>query len=203
MILPISENTLAKPPAGKLDVTITYLEMTGTQPRQPLPRAPDKVALMRATSPTVSFYRYLYAAVGEPWLWYERRKMDDATLASIIRSREVEIYVLYKGGVPAGFVEVDRRSRVDAELSYFGLLPEFIGQKLGPYLLNWGIHAAFSCGADRLRVNTCSLDHPNALATYKKAGFVPVREQKIVVDDPRVLGILPRHAAPHIPIAEG
>jgi GNAT superfamily N-acetyltransferase len=191
-------------PAGKLGITITYLEMTDTQPRQPLPRAPgDKIALMRAFQPPVSFYRYLYSAVGEPWLWYERRKMDDEALAAIIQSREVEIYVLYKGGVPAGFVEVDRRSRVDVELSYFGLLPEFVGQGLGPYLLGWGIHAAFSCGADRLRVNTCTLDHPKALATYQRAGFVPVRQQSLIVDDPRVLGILPRHAAPHIPINEG
>lgn len=191
-------------PAGKLGVTITYLEMTDTQPRQPLPRAPgDKIALMRAFQPTVSFYRYLYSAVGEPWLWYERRKLDDDALAAIIQSREVEIYVLYKGGVPAGFVEVDRRSRVDVELSYFGLLPEFLGQGLGPYLLGWGIHAAFSCGADRLRVSTCTLDHPKALATYQRAGLVPVRQQSLVVDDPRVLGILPRHAAPHIPINEG
>jgi len=35
----------------------------------------------------VHFYRYLYTAVGEPWLWFERRLIDDAALAMQIHSR--------------------------------------------------------------------------------------------------------------------
>jgi len=60
-------------PRGKLADIVTYLEMTARPLRPPVPAPAGKLALMRAESCTVSFYRYLYGAVGEPWLWFERR----------------------------------------------------------------------------------------------------------------------------------
>ena len=40
---------------------------------------------------------------------------------------------------------------------------------------------------DRLAVNTNTLDHPGALATYRKAGFHVVRSEAAELRDPRVL----------------
>ena len=101
-------------PPGKLRVVVTYLEMT-SQPATPKQRPPvEKLALLRAEHPTVSFYRYLYNTVGEPWLWSERRRMDDAALAAVIHDRRVEIMVLYVGGVPAGFAELNLKQYAEA-----------------------------------------------------------------------------------------
>ena len=60
--------------------TITYLEMLArpTSGRAPTPFG--KLALMRAENCTVSFYRYIYDTVGEPWLWFERKLFGDAGL---------------------------------------------------------------------------------------------------------------------------
>ena len=156
-----------------LEVTITYLEMTAppTRPTVPIPTL-GKMALLRAERPTVSFYRYLYDTVGERWLWWDRRRLDDAALAAIIQDPLVEIYVLYVDGVPAGYAEVDRRKPDEIELAYFGLLPEFIGRGLGPFLLNWAIDTAWFHHPKRVWVNTCTLDHPKALQIYQRAGFV-------------------------------
>src|ERR1700686_1999203 len=90
-----------------LDDVITYLEMREppTTPRIPAPFA--KLALMRAENCTVSFYRYLYETVGTPWLWYERRLLDDAALAAEIARESTEIFVLTVSGVPAGYFELD------------------------------------------------------------------------------------------------
>jgi GNAT superfamily N-acetyltransferase len=187
-------------PPGKLRVVVTYLEMT-SQPTTPKQRPPvEKLALFRAEHPTISFYRYLYNTVGEPWLWSERRRMDDAALAAVIHDPRVEIMVLYVGGVPAGFAELNRRRTEAVDLSYFGMIPDFIGMKLGPFLLNCAIDAAWSGGAKKLTVNTCTLDHPKALGLYQRAGFVPVRQVTRIADDPRVTGVIPPHAAPQHPI---
>ncbi|MDB5408161.1 MAG: family N-acetyltransferase, partial [Rhodospirillales bacterium] len=62
---------------GKLEDVITYLEMTSRPPRPKLPTPAGTLALMRAERCTVSFYRYLYNTVGEPWVWFERRKWSD------------------------------------------------------------------------------------------------------------------------------
>ena len=39
----------------------------------------------------------------------ERRLMSDAELERTIQDSKVEIYVLYRDGVPAGYGEIDRR----------------------------------------------------------------------------------------------
>src|SRR5512135_2693426 len=86
------------PAMALLDDVITYLEMRErpTTPRLPAPHA--RLALMQAENCTVSFYRYLYETVGTPWLWYERRKLDDAALAAQIGKPTTEIFVLYVVG---------------------------------------------------------------------------------------------------------
>ncbi len=176
---------------GKIDTTITYLEMT-ERPTHPhvVPPQGMKLALMRATRPSVAFYRFLYNTVGEPWLWYERRALDDVALSQIISDERVEIYVLYVEGVPAGYAELDRRQPPDIELAYFGLLPDYIGKGLGRYLLTWAIDTAWSHEPTRLWVNTNSLDHPKALALYQRCGFRPYKQERRLFDDPRILGLI-------------
>lgn len=186
-------------PDGKLETMVTYLEMT-ERPRAVhwMPSA-GKLAFMRAERPIVSFYRYLYNTVGEPWLWYERRALSDEALGRIIRDKAVDVYVLYVDGVPAGFGELDRRHRNEIEIAYFGLIPEFMGRGLGPFLLYRVIEEAWAHGPRRLWVHTCTFDHPKALAIYQRAGFVPYKQERRVFDDPRRTGLLPTAAGPAEP----
>ena len=122
------------PVPGKLKSRITYLEMT-RPPASPPPPPAVKLAPLRAERPSLAFYRFLYETVGEPWLWWERRRLADEDLAAIVHDPMVEVYVLYMGGVPAGFSELDRRQEPDIELAYFGLVTEFIGSGLGRFFL--------------------------------------------------------------------
>lgn len=173
-------------PPGKLEMVTTFLEMRqAPAPRVPVRRA-EPIAIIRARRPTVSFYRYLYDNVGRAWMWYERRVLDDAALAAIIQHPLVEVYVMYLDGVPAGFVELDRRVGNDIEVAYFGLLPEFIGRGLGRYLLDWAVGRAFEYAPDRLWVHTCNFDHPGALAGYQRAGFEVYEQERTIIDDPRI-----------------
>jgi GNAT superfamily N-acetyltransferase len=175
-----------------LDDVITYLEMREppATPRLPAPFA--KLALMQTHACTVSFYRYLYETVGTPWLWYERRLYGDGALAAEIGKPTTEIFVLYAGGVPAGYFELDAASPHETELCYFGLVPEFIGRGLGPFLLRAAIDRAWSRPIGRLWVHTRTFDHPKALGYYQRAGFVVYARQKLRFEDPRIQGILPR-----------
>src|SRR6201987_5107276 len=81
---------------------ITYLEMLDRPAGKGVPAPFDKLAVMRAEDCTVSFYRYIYDTVGRPWLWFERRLVDDAALATLIGQPPIEIFVVYGGGGPAG-----------------------------------------------------------------------------------------------------
>jgi GNAT superfamily N-acetyltransferase len=176
----------------QLDDTVTYLEMFERPPVRQLPAPLGKLALMRAEACSVTFYRYLYNTVGEPWLWYARRVWSDATLSAELEKPTTEIFVLYVGGVPVGFFELDAAQPRETLLAYFGLMPDFIGRRLGPFLLNAAIEQAWSRPIERFWVHTCTFDHPRALPLYQRAGFVVYARRQVSFDDPRESGILPR-----------
>ena len=153
-------------------VTVTYLEMTSPEQRAAAPGRAEPTTILRAERPALSFYRYLYDTIGTDWSWYARRRLSDKALAAIIHDDRVEVFVLYVRGVPAGYVELDRRVEGEVEIAYFGLMPEYIGRGLGPFLLDWALVRAWSLRPRRVWLHTCSLDHPKALAVYRRAGFV-------------------------------
>lgn len=175
---------------GLLESVITYLEMTAPPTSPPPPPPAEPIALLRAENPTVSFYRFLYNTVGEPWMWWERRVMDDEALHAAITADGIEIEVLYVRGVPAGYFELDRRDPADVEIAYFGLMPEFTGRRLGPFLLRAAIDQAWMHDqCRRLWLHTCTLDSPKALSTYQRAGFTPYAQETESEPDPRLQGL--------------
>ena len=184
---PVMAHRLSDPAdATTISSVITSLEMLH-RPAPPAPPAPrGDLALLRADKPTASFYRFLYTSVGAPWLWYERRIIDDDKLLSLIDNEKIEIYVLYVQGTPAGYFELDLTDFPQIELAYFGLMPEFIGMKLGPYLLGQAIETAWAREPERLWVHTCDLDHPGALPLYQRLGFEPFAQETEIFEDPRL-----------------
>jgi len=174
----------------KITITITFLEMKKTPNRDYLSPPQDftnHLTIEKITQPSLPFYRFLYNTVGDPWGWWERKKLSDAVLTNLIQNPEIEIYVLYVHGDPAGFFELDRRTPEVCNLSYFGLMPHFIGKKLGPYFLDYAIKQSWgpkSSPPRKVTVNTCSLDHPSALSLYQRHGFQAYRQSDILIDNP-------------------
>jgi GNAT superfamily N-acetyltransferase len=161
-------------PTGKreiVEVLTTHMQMWGNHGQELAP-APEGVRVVRAAPPGVRFYRFLYDAVGRPWHWYDRKRWSDEQLATVVDDPKVEVHVAWRHGVPAGYVELDRRVERECEVAYFGLFPEAIGGGLGTWLLRWAIREAWKDeGLERLWVHTCTLDHPSALGVYQKCGF--------------------------------
>ena len=102
--------------------------------------------------------------------------MPDEELNNKINQSNTDIFLFYVGSEVAGYIEFLKEERF-VEIQYFGLMPGFIGKGFGKYFLSWSIAKAWSYRPQWIQLNTCSLDHPNALGTYKKAGFVEVRKE--------------------------
>lgn len=161
-----------------VDVTVYYLEMLAPSHRTvPAPR--DGLSVIHVESPTVQYYRSLYDAVGQEFHWLSRRKMSDEELAAILGDPRNEMHVLHVEGTPAGFAELDRSQQDEIELTQFGLTRDFIGQGMGKWFLQWTVDRAWSYGPKRFWLHTCTLDHPNALPNYTKAGFVLYKQEAI------------------------
>lgn len=178
---------------------VTSLEMR-ERPR-PAPLAHSQLTLVRWRKPPAQKYRILFQRIGEPWLWFSRLVMTDEDLLAIIHDDRVEIYaVTDSDGIEVGMIELDFRHTGHCELAYFGLVPELTGQKHGRWMMAQANMLAWRKGVNRFWVHSCTLDHPSALNFYRSSGFVPYRRQIETFEDPRLTGILPKGAAPHIPI---
>lgn len=153
---------------------ITFLEMTSRPAPRRAPPPLDAHALMRVEEPAVAYFRWLYHHTGRDWMWIDRRRWDDEKLAAHLTAPGYALYVLYLKGGPAGFFELvphDGGTRID--LGLFGIMPEYIGRKLGPFMLDQAIQLGWERGPNRMTVDTCTLDHPRALTLYQKFGFTP------------------------------
>lgn len=164
-------------------VQVTFLEMH-EQPVNTTPAAYNMHFELLPKPIAVTDYRNYYYGVGKQWYWLDRMVMDDALLYEKINAPNVDIYILYIEEQPAGFAEFVREKEY-VEILYFGLLPGFIGKGYGYYFLQTVIQKAWSYHPHHIQLNTCSLDHPNALPIYKKAGFKEVRtateERRILI----------------------
>ena len=189
-------------PAGRLAMAVVYLEQRARPAPRPDPAVGD-VALVRLTDAELDRYLALFAAVGEPWLWFGRRIMPRASLAAILADPAVEAFAVTRDGADIGLLELDARSPAEVELAYFGLVPGAVGGGLGRWLMNRAIDRAWSRAPERVFVHTCNLDHPGALDFYVRSGFVPYGRAVEIAADPRLLGHLPRTAAPQVPLIEG
>lgn len=183
---------------GDLATVVTSLEMTARPPLGPIPPSPLRLAAWE--QPAADRYRTLFRRVGGPWLWYSRLALGDAALTAIIHHPGVAVFAAVDpAGVEVGMVELDFRARGDCVLAYFGLVPELAGRGLGRWLMAKTLARAWRPGVTRVRVNTCTLDHPSALGFYRAQGFAAVARTVEIFPDPRASGLLPPDTAPQIP----
>jgi GNAT superfamily N-acetyltransferase len=187
-------------PRGCLAAVVTTLEMRTPAPRPQ--RSGSPWTLDHWPRPALDSYRGLYRRVGTDWLWSSRLALSDEALAAIVHDAGVHVYAL---AAPrgTGMLELDFRRTGECELAFFGLSAELIGGGAGRWLMNRAVELAWSRPIGRFWVHTCTLDHPGALAFYRRSGFTPVGTQVEIMADPRLAGLLPGDAAPQWPVLPG
>lgn len=193
------QNGLHDVPLGKVAVVVTYLEMT-SRPDMTARALPEGVTFRRVT-PDLAWYRDIYTRVGATdWLWFGRLLLEDEALETVLADPGVEVYSLSRNGEDLALLELDFREEGACELQYFGLAAELIGTGAGRYLINAAIDRAWAKPISRFHLSTCTIDSPQALGFYRHVGFTPVKQAIEIADDPRLLGVLPETAGPHVPM---
>jgi GNAT superfamily N-acetyltransferase len=167
---------------GLKPVKVKYLKMDAP-PEFVLP-AMEGVSVEEVAHPiSVDHYLQLYRGVGLAYNWLDRLVMDRSELAAKINVPNVRVFALKSNGADAGFSEFVLEDGF-VEILYFGLMPEFVGRGLGSYFLRWCIRHAWSYAPLWIQLNTCELDHPNALPTYLKLCF---HQYKETIEERRIL----------------
>ncbi|NUO92976.1 MAG: GNAT family N-acetyltransferase [Gemmatimonadaceae bacterium] len=168
----------------RVDVTRTHLELRSLDALRGVP-APSVSGTLRRLHPIrAAEYRALYTLVGERWLWRDRLVWTDAELDAYLAAPNVHVWLLSVAGATAGYFELQQHGNDAVEVMYFGLVPAFIGRRLGGWMLTRAVEEAFALGARRVVLNTCTLDAPQALPNYLARGFTIVREERYLLDVP-------------------
>ncbi len=186
-------------PQGMVATVVTYLEMTQPPVIRPTPDGVPEVSVLPSVDATT--YRRLFSRVGaQDWLWFSRMQMSDAALSDILDHKDVVVATMLAEGEPEALLELDFRDAGQCELAFFGVSPVLLGQGAGRALMNKAIELAWDRNITRFHVHTCTLDHPQALSFYRRSGFDPIKQQIEIAPDPRLTGVLPNNAGPHIPM---
>ena len=181
----------------ELAAVVTYLEMR-EPPEMTIPPSPLRLDPRPGIAPDA--YRALFRKVGAPWLWFSRLLQSDAELTLLLHDPAYALHaVIDEAGDEVGMLELDVRTVGECELSFVGLIPALAGHGHGRWLLAEAVARAWAhpC-VTRVHVHTCTLDHPAALAAYRRAGFTPYARAIERFADPRAIGVLSAQDAPQV-----
>lgn len=186
-------------PPGKLAALTIYYERFGPFAAR-LPEWSEKVTVTRLGPDQIADYRTLFHRIGEPWLWVSRLEMNDADLAALLANPDIEVIGLQHDNAWIGLLEMDFSTKAEAEIVYIGLVQNATGAGMGRAMMDHAVMRASQREVQRLWLHTCHFDSAQAARFYEKSGFSAYQLAVEIMDDPRLTGELPEHAAPHVPL---
>ena len=140
--------------------------------------------LIKKIKPDFQLNKFFYKQVGKKHRWIDRLSWTDEKWINFISNKNLETYVISETNDLIGFFELLYNPDLnETEISYFGLLEEYIGKGIGGYALSEAIKKSFEKNIKRVWLHTCTLDHPNALKNYIARGMKVFRKENINILD--------------------
>jgi ribosomal protein S18 acetylase RimI-like enzyme len=125
--------------------------------------------------------KFFYKNIGKNCQWVDRLVWTDSIWMDYISNEKLSTYIFKDKDEMAGYFELlFNQNSNEVEITYFGILEEYFGKKLGSYLLSEAIKISFALGSQRVWVHTCSLDHKNALSNYLSRGMKIFKSETLI-----------------------
>ena len=140
--------------------------------------------LVKKIKPDFHLNKFFYKQVGKKHRWIDRLSWSDEKWINYISNKNLETYIICESEELVGFFELLNNPELqETEISYFGLLEEYIGKGIGGYALSVAIKKSFEKNIRRVWLHTCTLDHPNALKNYIARGMTIFKKEYINILD--------------------
>ena len=140
--------------------------------------------LVKKINPDFQLNKFFYKQVGKKHRWLDRLNWSDEKWINYISNKNLDTYIISDSENLVGFFELLNNPRLsETEISYFGLLEEYIGRGIGGYALSVAIRKSFEKDIKRVWLHTCTLDHPNALKNYIARGMTVFKKENINIID--------------------
>jgi len=144
----------------------------------------EKKYLVKKIKPDFQLNKFFYKQVGKKHRWIDRLSWSDGKWINYISNKNLETYIISESDELVGFFELLYNPELkETEISYFGLLEEYIGKGIGGYALSVAIKKSFEKNIRRVWLHTCTLDHPNALKNYIARGMRVFKKENINILD--------------------
>ena len=157
-----------------------YLEIKSINELIEVKKPLESLHLKKVEPPDFQLNKFLYKEIGKKHRWIDRLIWNDKNWNDYINSPSVFTYILKNKDDVVGYFEqnIDFQ-KYECEIAYFGILEEYIGKKIGAYLLSEAIKKSFKNGSKRIWVHTCSLDHKHALDNYLARGMKVFKSENL------------------------
>jgi len=143
-----------------------------------------KKFLVKKINPDFQLNKFFYKQVGKKHRWLDRLNWSDEKWINYISNKNLDTYIISDSENLVGFFELLNNPHLsETEISYFGLLEEYIGRGIGGYALSVAIRKSFEKDIKRVWLHTCTLDHPNALKNYIARGMTVFKKENINIID--------------------
>ena len=155
-----------------IKVKRNYLEIKSLSELVEVKKPLENLILQKVDPPNFQLNKFFYKEIGKNHRWKDRLVWSDKNWIDYLNTVGISTYILkYKKDLVGYFEQIFHKNDFEIEIAFFGILEEYIGKKLGSYLLSEAIKNSFQCGSKRVWVHTCSLDHKNALSNYISRGM--------------------------------
>ena len=149
-----------------------YLEIKSIKELSEIKKPSNNFSLKEVSINDFQLNKFFYKQIGKKHQWVDRLTWTDKNWLEYLSNLNLFTYVLKNNEEIAGFFElIYHKDRSETEIAYFGLLKEYLGKKLGGYMLSEAIKKSFSYNVKRVWAHTCSLDHRYALNNYLSRGM--------------------------------
>ena len=104
----------------------------------------EKKFLVKKIKPDFQLNKFFYKQVGKKHRWIDRLSWSDGKWINYISNKNLETYIISESDELVGFFELLHNPELkETEISYFGLLEEYIGKGIGGYALSIAIKKSF------------------------------------------------------------
>ena len=155
-----------------IKVDRNYLDITSLKNLSEIDKPSNNFDIRLVNPPDFQLNKFFYKQIGKKHRWVDRLIWNENQWIRYINNSNVKTYILQDGNDLAGYFEqIFDQKKLEYEIAYFGILQDYVGKRLGGYLLSEAIKKSFLMGANRVWVHTCSLDHKHALKNYLSRGM--------------------------------
>ena len=153
-------------------ITRNFLEIKSVNNLLKVNKPIENAEIVLLKPPDFQLSKFLYKKIGEKYNWADRLSWTDQDWIEYVSRFDMHTYILKIKNEIAGFFEfIFHKEKFEIEIAYLGLLEEYIGKKLGGYMLSEAIKKSFEFKINRVWLHTCSLDNQHALKNYQARGM--------------------------------